>query len=60
MDEEQLGLRQELEEVQNTSTAVEEELVDTQVHTHTSPLHIYLYEILTLILYSLLCLAKAA
>lgn len=39
MDEEQLGLRQELEEVQNTSTAVEEELVDTQVHTHTSPLH---------------------
>ena len=31
MDEEQLGLRQELEEAQNASTAVEEELVDTQV-----------------------------
>ena len=28
MDEEQLGLRQELEEAQNASTAVEEELVD--------------------------------
>ena len=52
MDEEQLGLRQELEEVQNTSTAVEEELVDTQVYMHTGHN--------TLILYSSLCLAKAS
>ena len=40
MDEEQLGLRQELEEVQNTSTAVEEELVDTQVQGHYIHVHV--------------------
>ena len=31
MEEEQIGLRQDLEDVQTTNTAVEEELVDTQV-----------------------------
>ena len=40
MDEEQLGLRQELEEVQTTSTAVEEELVDTQVCIQTRVDHV--------------------
>ena len=32
MEEEQIGLRQDLEEAHNTSTAVEEELSDTQVN----------------------------
>lgn len=32
MEEEQIGLRQDLEEAQIASTAVEEDLVDTQVH----------------------------
>ena len=32
MEEEQIGLRQDLEEAQTASTAVEEDLVDTQVH----------------------------
>ena len=31
MEEEQIGLRQDLEEAQNTSTAVEEDLAETQV-----------------------------
>ena len=34
MEEEQIGLRQDLDETQAANTAAEEELVETQVHVH--------------------------